>query len=592
MHQFSERRRKAHRRRRCCGRWRYRSWRRGPDGSICTRLHHLVARTAPQRLRSDRIPGLHGGLRGSRPRRPAPPCPVPRTTPCQIPCKCVVLPAPRKRRGAEKTVCSDVIGITGLVTRWRCGWLVRSADPFQMPAETASMPPNPPPDCCVLFDAAVAAAQPALSLAAFLPEAPRGRTVVIGAGKAATTMAQALDAAWPAAPSGVVVTRHGQRHVPAHRGPRSRAPGAGCAQRRGGCAHARCGARARRRRSGDLPDLRRRLVAAGAAGRGLTLADKQAINRALLASGADIAAMNCVRKHLRRSRAAAGGGLRIRRGRDAGDPPTCPATSRRTSPPGRPWRMRRAAPMRWRSSDRYRITCRRLRVGTRKRCWKRRSRTIPCFARCEYHLIATPMRPRSRRGGGARRRRHAADPRRCARRRDRRVAKCTPASPARSRSTGGRSPRPVLLSGGETTVTVRADAGAAGATSVPARARRRARRPSRACTRSPPTPTASTVPGTSPVRCATDHPRPRPRARVGIDRRRASPTTTATASSARSAMRSSPPDRHQRQRLPRDPGALGHGRMPIPRECVVSRPLPSPPGEGRKDRLFRRDRAQ
>ena len=60
-----------------------------------------------------------------------------------------------------------------------------------------------------LFDAAIAAAQPASTLAALLPEPPRGRTVVIGAGKASAEMARALEAHWPGPLTGVVVTRYG-----------------------------------------------------------------------------------------------------------------------------------------------------------------------------------------------------------------------------------------------------------------------------------------------------------------------------------------------------------------------------------------------
>src|SRR5277367_5302625 len=60
-----------------------------------------------------------------------------------------------------------------------------------------------------LFDAAVAAADPARCVAAQLPPLPRGRTLVIGAGKAAASMAQAVESAWPAPLSGLVVTRDG-----------------------------------------------------------------------------------------------------------------------------------------------------------------------------------------------------------------------------------------------------------------------------------------------------------------------------------------------------------------------------------------------
>ena len=58
-----------------------------------------------------------------------------------------------------------------------------------------------------LFDAAVAAADPARALAAHLPEPPRGRTVVIGAGKGAAQLAAAFEALWDGPLQGVVVTR-------------------------------------------------------------------------------------------------------------------------------------------------------------------------------------------------------------------------------------------------------------------------------------------------------------------------------------------------------------------------------------------------
>jgi hydroxypyruvate reductase len=60
-----------------------------------------------------------------------------------------------------------------------------------------------------LFDAAVAAAQPALCLPPHLPAPPKGRTIVIGAGKASAAMALALEAHWPGPLEGLVVTRYG-----------------------------------------------------------------------------------------------------------------------------------------------------------------------------------------------------------------------------------------------------------------------------------------------------------------------------------------------------------------------------------------------
>ena len=159
-----------------------------------------------------------------------------------------------------------------------------------------------------LFEAAVARAQPERVLAAHLPEPPRGRTVVIGAGKAAAAMAQAVEAAWPrAAPlSGVVVTRYD--HTPprptdlparirvleaAHPVP----------DEAGMVASGELLAAVRGLTADDLVLC---LMSGGASSlltlpaEGLSLADKQRINRQLLRSGAPIDEMNAVRKHLSR----------------------------------------------------------------------------------------------------------------------------------------------------------------------------------------------------------------------------------------------------------------------------------------------------
>ena len=162
-----------------------------------------------------------------------------------------------------------------------------------------------------LFDAAVTQALPGPTrLAAFLPPSPGGRTLVLGAGKAGGAMAAALDAAWPAdAPlSGLVVTRYDS--VP---------PTFAAAQARGvarievvEAAHPvpdEAGRRAAARildlaRGLSADDLVICLVSGGASSLlalpapGVTLEEKQAINAALLKSGAAIDEMNCVRKHL------------------------------------------------------------------------------------------------------------------------------------------------------------------------------------------------------------------------------------------------------------------------------------------------------
>ena len=159
-----------------------------------------------------------------------------------------------------------------------------------------------------LYRAAVKDAQPLYSMAQCLPKPPKGRTLVLGAGKAAGAMAQALEALWPAdAPlSGLVVTRYG--HTP----PRP----AGLVQRievaeaahpvpdaAGQAAAERMLALTQGLSASDLVLC---LVSGGGSalltlpGEGLTLADKQRINKELLASGAAIGEMNCVRKHLSR----------------------------------------------------------------------------------------------------------------------------------------------------------------------------------------------------------------------------------------------------------------------------------------------------
>ncbi|MGQ9365045.1 glycerate kinase type-2 family protein [Azospirillum sp. ST 5-10] len=150
-----------------------------------------------------------------------------------------------------------------------------------------------------MFTAAVEAALPAVCVPPHLPKPPRGRTVVVGAGKAAASMAKAVEDHWPGELSGLVVTRYGHA-VPTERiavveasHPVPDAAGEDAA-----------------RRILDLvsglgaDDLVLCLISGGgsallaAPAPGLTVADKQAVAKALLRSGADITEMNCVRKHL------------------------------------------------------------------------------------------------------------------------------------------------------------------------------------------------------------------------------------------------------------------------------------------------------
>ena len=159
-----------------------------------------------------------------------------------------------------------------------------------------------------LYDVAVQRALPLHNTAAFLPLPPKGHTLVLGAGKAGGAMAQAVEALWPVnAPlSGMVVTRYD--HTP----PRP----AGLTQRikvveaahpvpdAAGLAAAERILSLTQNLTAD--DLVLCLISGGGSAlltlpaNGLTLADKQAVNKALLNCGASISEMNCVRKHLSR----------------------------------------------------------------------------------------------------------------------------------------------------------------------------------------------------------------------------------------------------------------------------------------------------
>ena len=178
-----------------------------------------------------------------------------------------------------------------------------------MPAAANPDPTTQPRDFLLhLFQAAVARALPAQVLAGFLPPPPQGRTVVLGAGKAAGAMAHALEAAWPAdAPlGGLVVTRYG--HVPPRpAGVPQRVEIAEAAHPVPDAAGTQAAARLLALAEGlTADDLVLCLISGGGSAlltlpaEGLTLADKQRINRELLASGAGIHDMNVLRKHLSR----------------------------------------------------------------------------------------------------------------------------------------------------------------------------------------------------------------------------------------------------------------------------------------------------
>lgn len=150
-----------------------------------------------------------------------------------------------------------------------------------------------------LFDAALKAVDPLESVPRHLPPRPRGRTVVVGAGKAAARMALALERAWDAPLSGLVVTRYGHgepcRQVEVVEAGHPMPDGAGL----------QAAQRIRAMVQGLGPDdLVIALVSGGgsalltAPAEGITLEDKRAVTSALLRSGAAIGEMNCVRRHL------------------------------------------------------------------------------------------------------------------------------------------------------------------------------------------------------------------------------------------------------------------------------------------------------
>jgi len=150
-----------------------------------------------------------------------------------------------------------------------------------------------------MFDAAVRAADPRHCLAPALPPPPKGRTVVVGAGKAAAAMAAALEAHWPGPLSGVVITRYGhavptrQIQVLEAAHPVPDAKGVQATARLLACLEGL-----------TADDLVICLLSGGGSALltapppGVSLADKRAVASALLRSGAPISQINCVRKHL------------------------------------------------------------------------------------------------------------------------------------------------------------------------------------------------------------------------------------------------------------------------------------------------------
>ncbi len=150
-----------------------------------------------------------------------------------------------------------------------------------------------------LYDAAVAAALPSGIVASHLPPPPAGRTIVLGAGKASAAMARAVEDAWSGPLTGLVVTRYGHA-VPCDRIEIVEAAHP-VPDEAGRAAAARMLEIAR---DAGPDDLVLCLISGGGSAllalpaEGIPFADKQAVNAALLRSGANIAEMNTVRRHL------------------------------------------------------------------------------------------------------------------------------------------------------------------------------------------------------------------------------------------------------------------------------------------------------
>jgi glycerate 2-kinase len=150
-----------------------------------------------------------------------------------------------------------------------------------------------------MFLAAVKAALPQSCLPPFLPKAPKGRTIVVGAGKASGAMAKAVEENWHGSLEGLVVTRYG------HKMPTRCIEVVEAAHPVPDAAGRAAAARILKMVQGlTEDDLVLCLISGGGSallaspGEGVTLEDKQTINKALLFSGATIGEMNAVRKHL------------------------------------------------------------------------------------------------------------------------------------------------------------------------------------------------------------------------------------------------------------------------------------------------------
>ena len=151
----------------------------------------------------------------------------------------------------------------------------------------------------LMFEAAIKAALPSATIPNFVPKPPKGRTLVIGAGKASAAMAQAFEANFHAPLEGLIVTRYG------HAVPCQRIEIVEASHPVPDESGTEAAARMLQMVQGlTKDDLVVALISGGGSSLlslpalGISAEDKRAVNNALLKSGAPIAEMNCVRKHL------------------------------------------------------------------------------------------------------------------------------------------------------------------------------------------------------------------------------------------------------------------------------------------------------
>jgi hydroxypyruvate reductase len=309
------------------------------------------------------------------------------------------------------------------------------------------------------FEAAIDAAQPATCVPRFLPEPPGGRTIVVGAGKAAAAMALALDRNWVGDVSGLVVTAQGH----AVQCPRievleaSHPVPAATAQR--------AAEQTLRRVSGlGADDLVICLLSGGGSAllplpaHGLTLDEKQAITRQLLRSGATIGEFNCVRRHLSRIKggrlAAACHPARVVTLAISDVPGDDPADIASGPTVADPTTCENALAV----LDRYRIEASALvRSALRSGEWESVKPGDLRLARAEYRMVARPQWSLEAAARLATERGVAPLILSDRLEGEARVVAREMAGMVAALMCNGRSPRPpcVLISGGETTVTVR-----------------------------------------------------------------------------------------------------------------------------------------